>query len=119
MTLERSLSLSLRREVTTCGLMTPKAGQNIRLSQGTIFLRFGGRDGIRTHDLLIANSGENRRNLLTGGAAPGMRGGLSLPMRRLSGTWEPELRCKRRSHKWKNHEGESTDGQFQGRTALL
>src|SRR5207249_5418082 len=24
------------------------------------FLRFGGRDGIRTHDLLIANSGENK-----------------------------------------------------------
>jgi hypothetical protein len=23
-------------------------------------LRFGGRDGIRTHDLLIANSGENK-----------------------------------------------------------
>src|ERR1700730_1040650 len=29
-------------------------------------------------------------NLLTGGAASGMRGGLSLPMRRLSGTWESE-----------------------------
>jgi hypothetical protein len=39
----------------------------------------------------------------------GMRGGLSLPKRRLSGTWEPELRCERRSHKWKNHEGESTE----------
>src|SRR6266851_4034048 len=26
----------------------------------------------------------------TGGAASGMRGGLSLPKRRLSGTWEPE-----------------------------
>ena len=25
-----------------------------------IFLRFGGRDGIRTHDLLIANDGENK-----------------------------------------------------------
>jgi hypothetical protein len=23
-------------------------------------LRFGGRDGIRTHDLLIANGGENK-----------------------------------------------------------
>ncbi len=31
-----------------------------------------------------------RRNLITGGVASGMRGGLSLPMRRLSGTWEPE-----------------------------
>src|SRR5271155_625721 len=31
-----------------------------------------------------------RRNLVTGGAASGMRGGLSLPRRRLSGTWEPE-----------------------------
>ena len=31
-----------------------------------------------------------RRNLFTDGAASGMRGGLSLPMRRLSGTWEPE-----------------------------
>jgi hypothetical protein len=31
-----------------------------------------------------------RRNLFTGGAASGMRGGLSLPRRRLSGTWEPE-----------------------------
>jgi hypothetical protein len=27
----------------------------------SIFLRFGGRDGIRTHDLLIANSGENKQ----------------------------------------------------------
>jgi len=31
-----------------------------------------------------------RRNLFTGGAASGMRGGLSLPRRRLNGTWEPE-----------------------------
>jgi hypothetical protein len=31
-----------------------------------------------------------RRNLFTGGAASGVRGGLSLPRRRLSGTWEPE-----------------------------
>jgi hypothetical protein len=31
-----------------------------------------------------------RRNLSTGGAASGMRGGLSLPKRRLNGTWEPE-----------------------------
>src|SRR5580700_11979548 len=31
-----------------------------------------------------------RRNLFTGGAASGMRGGLGLPRRRLSGTWEPE-----------------------------
>src|SRR5258705_13551829 len=31
-----------------------------------------------------------RRNLITGGAASGMRGGLSLPKRRLSGTGEPE-----------------------------
>jgi hypothetical protein len=31
-----------------------------------------------------------RRNLSTGGAASGVRGGLSLPRRRLSGTWEPE-----------------------------
>ena len=31
-----------------------------------------------------------RRNLFTGGVASGMRGGLSLPTRRLSGTWEPE-----------------------------
>jgi hypothetical protein len=31
-----------------------------------------------------------RGNLSTGGAASGMRGGLSLPTRRLSGTWEPE-----------------------------
>src|SRR5271167_1690797 len=31
-----------------------------------------------------------RRNLFTDGAASGMRGGLSLPKRRLSGTWEPE-----------------------------
>jgi hypothetical protein len=26
----------------------------------SLFLSFGGRDGIRTHDLLIANSGENK-----------------------------------------------------------
>jgi len=32
----RSLSLSLGRELTTCGLMTPKAGQSVRLSQNTI-----------------------------------------------------------------------------------
>jgi hypothetical protein len=31
-----------------------------------------------------------RRNLFMGGVASGMRGGLSLPRRRLSGTWEPE-----------------------------
>jgi hypothetical protein len=31
-----------------------------------------------------------RRNLFTGGVASGMRGGLSLPKRRLSGTWELE-----------------------------
>ena len=31
-----------------------------------------------------------RRNLSTGGAASGMIGGLSLPKRRLNGTWEPE-----------------------------
>src|SRR5260370_40330373 len=31
-----------------------------------------------------------RRNLFTGGAASGMKGGLSLARRRLSGTWEPE-----------------------------
>src|SRR5262245_54516477 len=24
------------------------------------------------------------------------------------------LRCKRKSHKWKNHEGESTDAEFRG-----
>jgi hypothetical protein len=35
---------------------------------------------------------ELRRNLLTGGVASGMTGGLSLFKRRLSGTWEPELR---------------------------
>jgi hypothetical protein len=29
-----------------------------------------------------------RRNLFTGGAASGMKGGLSLPRRRLGGTWE-------------------------------
>jgi len=33
---------------------------------------------------------ELRRNLFTGGVASGMRGGLSLSKRRLSGTWEPE-----------------------------
>ena len=27
---------------------------------GLYILRFGGRDGIRTHGLLIANSGENK-----------------------------------------------------------
>jgi hypothetical protein len=26
----------------------------------SLFLSLGGRDGIRTHDLLIANSGENK-----------------------------------------------------------
>src|SRR5262249_61942064 len=31
-----------------------------------------------------------RRNLFTGGAASGMKGGLSLPSWRFSGTWEPE-----------------------------
>ena len=31
-----------------------------------------------------------RRNLFTDGAASGMKGGLNLPRRRLSGTWEPE-----------------------------
>src|SRR5260370_40676505 len=33
---------------------------------------------------------KRRRNLFSGGGASGMRGGLSLPRRRLSGTWEPE-----------------------------
>jgi hypothetical protein len=33
---------------------------------------------------------EGRAFVFTGGAASGMRGGLSLPRRRLSGTWEPE-----------------------------
>ncbi len=31
-----------------------------RAGGGLKHLRFGGRDGIRTHDLLIANSGENK-----------------------------------------------------------
>ena len=31
-----------------------------------------------------------RRNLFTGGVASGVKGGLSLPRRRLDGTWEPE-----------------------------
>ena len=30
------------------------------LERALSILRFGGRDGIRTHDLLIANSGENK-----------------------------------------------------------
>ena len=30
------------------------------LEEALSILRFGGRDGIRTHDLLIANSGENK-----------------------------------------------------------
>jgi len=34
---------------------------------------------------------ELRRNLFTGGVASGVRGGLSLPRRRLNGTWEPEI----------------------------
>src|SRR5258708_10341910 len=35
-----------------------------------------------------------RGNVVTGGVASGMRGGLSLPKRRLSGTWEPETRMR-------------------------
>ena len=43
----------------------------------------------KTAELLLLRD-KLRRNLFTGGAASGMRGGLSLPKRRLSGTWEPE-----------------------------
>jgi hypothetical protein len=35
--------------------------QQFTVLEGALsILRFGGRDGIRTHDLLIANSGENK-----------------------------------------------------------
>jgi len=59
-----------------------------------------------------------RRNLFTGGAASGMRGGLSLPERRLNGTWEPETPMLTESHKCKKHEGESTDAETQGRNSV-
>jgi hypothetical protein len=59
-----------------------------------------------------------RRNLFTGGAASGMRGGLSLPKRRLNGTWEPETPMLTESHKCKKHEGESTDAETQGRNSV-
>ena len=55
---EQWLSLSLRRELTTCGLMTPKSRMEdppFAKHERPELLNFGGRDGIRTHDLLIAN----------------------------------------------------------------
>ena len=47
------------------------------------------RDDVKTVGESLSRD-KLRRNLFTGGAASGMRGGLSLPKRRLSGTWEPE-----------------------------
>ena len=47
-----------------------------------------------------------------------MRGGLSLPKRRLNGTWEPETPMLTESHKCKKHEGESTDAETQGRNSV-
>ncbi len=38
----------------------PSSMMNSDLEGALSILRFGGRDGIRTHDLLIANSGENK-----------------------------------------------------------
>jgi hypothetical protein len=35
-----------------------------------------------------------------------------LAMRQLNGTWEPETPMQTESHKWKNHEGGSTDAEF-------
>ena len=60
---------------------------------------------------------ELRRNLLTGGAASGVRGGLSLPRRRLNGTWEPETPMLTEKPKCKNHKGESTEAESQGRNS--
>ena len=39
-----------------------------------------------------------------------------LAERRSSGTWEPGTRWKRRSYKWKNHEGQSTEAEPRGGT---
>jgi hypothetical protein len=47
------------------------------------------RDDVKTAGVCYCGT-KLRRNLITGGVASGMRGGLSLLMRRLSGTWEPE-----------------------------
>jgi len=58
-----------------------------------------------------------RRNLFTGGAASGVRGGLSLPRRRLNGTWEPETPMLTEKPKCKNHKGESTEAESQGRNS--
>ena len=58
-----------------------------------------------------------RRNLFTGGAASGVRGGLSLPRRRLNGTWEPETAMLTEKPKCKNHKGESTEAESQGRNS--
>ena len=39
----------------------PALVQQVTVLEGALsILRFGGRDGIRTHDLLIANDGENK-----------------------------------------------------------
>src|SRR5467141_1066138 len=39
----------------------PAVVEQFTVLEGALsILRFGGRDGIRTHDLLIANSGENK-----------------------------------------------------------
>ena len=74
------------------------------------------RDDVKTAEESLPRD-KLRRNLFTGGVASGMRGGLSLPRRRLSGTWEPETPMRTEKPKWKNHEGESTDAETQGRNS--
>src|SRR5215470_18808849 len=59
-----------------------------------------------------------RRNLITGGAASGMRGGLSLPRRRLNGTWEPETPMLTEKPQVAEPQGESTDAETQGRNSV-
>jgi hypothetical protein len=67
---------------------------------------------------------QNRRGIVTAGSAPagpvygrsGIRheGGLSLLRGGRAERGNLGLRCKRRSRKWKNHEGESTEAEPRG-----
>ena len=57
---------------------------------------------------------ELRRNLLTGGVASGMRGGLSLSKRRLGGTWEPETSMKTEKPQVEEPRGREYGGEDSG-----
>jgi hypothetical protein len=59
----------------------------------TVEVSKGSRDDVKNRGVVVTAGTKLRRNLFTGGAASGMKGGLSLLMRQLSGTWEPGLRC--------------------------